>query len=186
MPDHPRTLPLPGAASDRPARRSPLRLLLLVVLLAGLVLAGREAAGLLPRFAAWVESLGVWGPVVFVLGYIVATVAFVPGSLLTLGAGAIFGLVQGTALVLAGATLGASAAFLVSRYLARDAVERRLAGNARFAAIDRAVGAQGRKIVLLLRLSPVFPFNLLNYALGLTRVSLADYALAAFGMLPGT
>jgi uncharacterized membrane protein YdjX (TVP38/TMEM64 family) len=186
MPDRPTTLPLPGAASDRRARLSPVRLLLLVVLLAGLVLAGREAAGLLPRFAAWVESLGAWGPVVFVLGYVVATVAFVPGSLLTLGAGAIFGLVQGTALVLVGATLGASAAFLVSRHLARGAVERRLAGSARFAAIDRAVGEQGRKIVLLLRLSPVFPFNLLNYALGLTGVRFADFVAASVGMLPGT
>ncbi len=88
--------------------------------------------------------------------------------------------------MLAAATLGASAAFLVSRYVARGAVERRLAGNARFAAIDRAVGDQGRKIVLLLRLSPVFPFNLLNYALGLTRVRFADFLVASIGMLPGT
>ncbi len=94
MPERPTTLPLPEADVP-PARRglSPARALLLLALLAGLVLAGREAAGLLPRFAAWVEGLGAWGPVVFVLGYVVATVAFVPGSLLTLGAGAIFGLV---------------------------------------------------------------------------------------------
>src|SRR5439155_1410723 len=84
------------------------------------------------------------------------------------------------------ATLGASAAFLVGRYLARAAVERRIAANPRFAAIDRAVGAEGRKIVFLLRLSPVFPFNLLNYALGLTRVRFADFFLASVGMLPGT
>ncbi|HEU5040490.1 MAG TPA: TVP38/TMEM64 family protein, partial [Gemmatimonadales bacterium] len=118
--------------------------------------------------------------------YVVATVAFVPGSLLTLGAGAVFGLVQGTLLVLVGATLGASAAFLVSRYIARGAVERRLAGNRRFAAIDRAIGADGRRIVLLLRLSPAFPFTLLNYALGLTRVRFADFVAASVGMLPGT
>ena len=187
MREPPTTLPLPPAAVQPSRRRlSAVRALLVLGLLAGLILAGREAAGLLPRFAAWVEGLGVWGPVVFVLGYILATVAFVPGSLLTLGAGAIFGLVQGTALVLAGATLGASAAFLVSRYVARGAVERRLAGNVRFDAIDRAVGEQGRKIVLLLRLSPVFPFNLLNYALGLTRVRFADFAVASIGMLPGT
>jgi uncharacterized membrane protein YdjX (TVP38/TMEM64 family) len=74
----------------------------------------------------------------------------------------------------------------VSRYIARGAIEQRIAGNARFAAIDRAVGAQGRKIVFLLRLSPVFPFTLLNYALGLTRVSFADYVAASIGMLPGT
>ncbi len=162
------------------------RVLLALVLVAVLLFAGRRAAALVPEFAAWVQSLGPWGPVAFVVGYVVATVAFVPGSLLTLGAGAIFGLVQGVILVLAGATLGASAAFLVSRYVARTAVERRLAGNPRFAAIDRAVGEEGCKIVFLLRLSPVFPFNLLNYALGLTRVRFTDFLLASVGMLPGT
>jgi len=128
----------------------------------------------------------VWGPIVFILGYAVAAVAFVPGSLLTLAAGAIFGLVWGVVYVFIAATLGASAAFLVSRHLARTAIERKIAGNARFAAIDRAVGAQGRKLVFLLRLSPIFPFNLLNYALGLTRVTFADYLLASIGMIPGT
>ncbi len=88
--------------------------------------------------------------------------------------------------VFLGASLGATLAFLVSRYLARGLVERRLEGNARFAAIDRAVADQGLKIVTLLRLSPVFPFNLLNYGLGLTRVRFVDYVLACFGMLPGT
>jgi uncharacterized membrane protein YdjX (TVP38/TMEM64 family) len=116
----------------------------------------------------------------------VAVVAFVPASLLTLAAGAIFGVAKGTAYVFVAATIGSSLAFLVSRYLARQAVEKRVEGNERFAAIDRAVGEQGRKIVFLLRLSPVFPFNLLNYALGLTRVRFADYVVAAIGMLPGT
>ncbi len=187
MSERPTSLDLTRSAPPSGRRRFPLaKVLLALAVLAALVLAGRQRAGLLPRFALWVESLGVWGPVVFVLGYVVATVAFVPGSLLTLGAGAIFGLVKGTALVLLAATLGASAAFLVSRYVARGAVERRLAGNARFAAIDRAVGEQGRKIVFLLRLSPVFPFNLLNYALGLTRVRFPDFLAASVGMLPGT
>lgn len=130
--------------------------------------------------------LGFWGPLVFIVGYAIATVAFVPGSLLTLAAGAIFGLVQGTAYVFVAATLGSTAAFLVSRYLARAAIERRLADNARFSAIDRAVAREGRKIVLLLRLSPVFPFVLLNYGLGLTKVRLVDYVIASIGMLPGT
>src|SRR5207245_1117774 len=94
--------------------------------------------------------------------------------------------VPGTVYVLIAATLGSAAAFLVSRYLARGAIERRLANIPRFAAIDRAVGAEGRKIVFLLRLSPVFPFTLLNYALGLTQVRFADYLVAAIGMLPGT
>jgi uncharacterized membrane protein YdjX (TVP38/TMEM64 family) len=163
-----------------------LRVLLALAAVGALVVAGRRTGALVPAFSAWVDGLGVWGPVVFVLGYAAAAVAFVPGSLLTLAAGAIFGVGKGTVLVLLAATLGASAAFLVARYLARGFVERRLAGNERFAAIDRAIGSEGRKIVFLLRLSPVFPYNLLNYALGLTRVRFADYLVASVGMLPGT
>ena len=151
-----------------------------------LVLLGRELGAALPRFAAWVESLGAWGPLVFVLGYAAAVVAFVPGSVLTLAAGAIFGVAWGVLWVFIAAVLGSSAAFLVARYLARDAVARRLAANPRFAAVDRAVGREGRKIVFLLRLSPLFPFTLLNYALGLTTVRFADYVLASVGMIPGT
>jgi len=147
---------------------------------------GRSVGGRIPAFAAWVQQLGVWGPVVFVAGYALAVVAFVPASLMTLAAGAIFGVTRGTLYVFVAAVLGSCAAFLVARYLARAAVERRIADNPRFAAIDRAIGKEGRKIVLLLRLSPVFPFNLLNYALGLTRVRFSDYTVAAIGMLPGT
>lgn len=146
----------------------------------------RQVGAYVPQFAAWVNGLGVWGPLVFIVGYAAAVVAFVPGSVLTLAAGAIFGLGAGVLYVFVAAVLGSSAAFLVSRYLARGVVEQRLAGNARFAAIDRAVGAQGRRIVFLLRLSPAFPFTLLNYALGLTRVRFVDYVLASVGMLPGT
>lgn len=163
-----------------------LRLAAGIGVVVALVLAGRAAGDHVRDFAQWVDGLGFWGPAVFIAGYAVAVVAFVPGSLLTLAAGAIFGIAEGTAYVFTAATLGASLAFLVSRYFARGAVERRLEGNARFAAIDRAVGAQGRRIVFLLRLSPVFPFNLLNYALGLTRVRFADYLVASLGMLPGT
>ncbi|HUR95387.1 MAG TPA: TVP38/TMEM64 family protein [Gemmatimonadales bacterium] len=176
----------PRATPPAAARLSASRLFLLLVI-AVLVAAGGHAAGsLVPEFSAWIEGLGAWGPVAFVIGYALAAVAFVPGSLLTLAAGALFGLVKGTALVLLGATIGASVAFLVSRYLARGLVERRLAGNARFVSIDRAIGTSGRKIVLLLRLSPVFPYNVLNYALGLTRVRFADFVVACIGMLPGT
>ncbi len=163
-----------------------LRIAAVVALVAVLLLFGRRVAGYLPEFSAWVDGLGVWGPVVFVLGYTVATVAFIPGSLLTLAGGAIFGLAEGTALVFAGASLGATAAFLASRYMVRGAIERRVAAEPRFAAIDRAVGREGFKIVLLLRLTPVVPFVLLNYALGLTRVKLRDYVLAFSGMLPAT
>ncbi len=172
--------------APRSRSRLPLQIGLALAALAALVLLGRFAGGYLPRFAAWVESAGAWGPVLFILGYGAAVVGFVPGSILTLAAGAIFGLGRGVAYVFVAAVLGSSAAFLVARYLARKAIERRLAGNPRFAAIDRAIGAQGRRIVFLLRLSPVFPFTLLNYALGLTRVRFVDYFVASVGMLPGT
>lgn len=168
------------------SRRKLVLTLAAVLGVAVLIVLGRRAGQYIPQFAAWVDGLGFWGPVVFVLGYAVATVAFIPGSLLTLAAGAIFGLARGTLYTLLGATLGAAAAFLVARYLARAAIERRIAGNPRFAAIDRAVGREGFKIVALLRLSPVFPFNLLNYSLGLTRVRFLDYLLASIAMLPGT
>lgn len=151
-----------------------------------ILVAGRSLGGYIPVFARWVEGLGALGPAVFIAGYVVAAVALVPGSLLTLAAGAIFGLARGTLYVLVAATLGAVAAFLVSRYVARRFVEERLGADARLAAIDRAIAAQGRRIVFLLRLSPVVPFSLLNYALGLTRVRLADFAMASVGMIPGT
>jgi uncharacterized membrane protein YdjX (TVP38/TMEM64 family) len=179
---HPHAAPAAQPAS----RRNLTRLVLAVAALAVLAVLGRQAGAAIPRFAAWVDGLGALGPLVFILGYAAAVVAFVPGSLLTLAGGAIFGLGAGVAYVFTAAVLGSAAAFLVARYVARAAVERRIAGNARFAAIDRAVAAEGRKIVFLLRLSPVFPFNLLNYALGLTRVRFADYLAASVGMLPGT
>ena len=163
-----------------------LRAAAVVLLIAALLLFGQRVAGYLPEFSAWVDGLGVWGPIVFVLGYTVATVAFIPGSLLTLAGGAIFGLAEGTALVFVGASLGATAAFLASRYVVRGAIEKRVAAEPRFAAIDRAVGREGFKIVLLLRLTPIVPFVLLNYALGLTRVRLGDYVRAFVGMLPAT
>ena len=135
----------------------------------------------------WIGKLGPWGPVIFIALYIVATVFFIPGSVLTLGAGAVFGVVLGSVYVSISATLGATAAFLVGRYLARDAIARKIAKNEKFATIDRAVADEGWKIVLLTRLSPVFPFTLLNYAFGLTRVKLSHYVLASWlGMIPGT
>jgi uncharacterized membrane protein YdjX (TVP38/TMEM64 family) len=135
----------------------------------------------------WVSRLGPWCAVIFVSIYIVATVLFVPGSVLTLGAGAVFGVIWGSVYVSLGSILGATCAFLVGRYLARDAIARKVADNERFAAIDKAVAAEGWKIVGLTRLSPVFPFTLLNYAFGLTQVKLRDYVLASWiGMMPGT
>jgi uncharacterized membrane protein YdjX (TVP38/TMEM64 family) len=157
-----------------------------IAAIAALVALGRAAGGYVQVFAQWVDGLGAWGPAVFIAGYALAVVAFAPASLLTLAGGAIFGVAAGTAYVFVAAVLGSSLAFLISRYVARAAIERRLAGNEKFAAIDRAVGRQGRRIVFLLRLSPAFPFNLLNYALGLTSVRFVDYLAASVGMLPGT
>jgi uncharacterized membrane protein YdjX (TVP38/TMEM64 family) len=134
----------------------------------------------------WIDRLGTVGAIAFIVLYIIATVAFFPGSILTLGAGVIFGVVWGSLYVFIGATLGATAAFLVGRYLARDWVARKIADNKKFAAIDQAVGREGLKIVLLTRLSPIFPFNLLNYGLGITGVSLKDYFIGSVGMIPGT
>jgi len=162
-----------------------------LALAAGFLLAAVGATfdvrGLLGNALATVERLGPWGPVVFVVIYILACVLLIPGSVLTLGAGAMFGVVWGSVYVSLASTLGATAAFLVGRYLARRWVARKIAGNAAFAAIDQAVAEEGWKIVGLTRLSPVFPFTLLNYAFGVTRVKLRDYMLASWiGMMPGT
>ena len=134
----------------------------------------------------WIDRLGAVGAIAFILLYIIAAVAFLPGSIVTLGAGFVFGVVLGSVYVFIGATLGATAAFLVGRYLARGWVAKKIARNAKFLAIDRAVGREGLKIVVLTRLSPIFPFNLLNYAYGITGVSLKDYVIGSVGMIPGT
>jgi len=176
-----------NAADAAPSRVHALpRTIGIALLVAALFALGRVAGDRVPEAAAGVEGLGWWAPAAFIVAYALATVAFVPGSLLTLAAGALFGVIHGTAIVFVAASTGAALAFGVSRHLARAAIERRLAGNERFAAVDRAVARNGLKIMLLLRLSPVFPFNLLNYALGLTRVRFGDYLIACIGMLPGT
>ncbi|WP_319418625.1 TVP38/TMEM64 family protein [Pleurocapsa sp. FMAR1] len=141
---------------------------------------------LLRNALQWVDDLGAIAPIAFMLIYIVATVAFLPGSVLTLGAGVVFGILKGSIYVFFGATIGATLAFLVGRYLARGWISKKIAGNQKFKAIDQAVGEEGLKIVLLTRLSPIFPFNLLNYGLGVTGVSLKDYVLGSVGMIPGT
>ncbi len=159
--------------------------ILVVVLAVGAFMLPVEAY--LSRFLAWVQTVGPWGTFVLGAGYIPAALLFVPGSLLTLGAGFVFGVGVGTVAVSLGSTLGAAAAFLLGRTFARRAIEAKVAGNPRFHALDQAVKREGFKIVLLMRLSPVFPFNLLNYAFGLTQVSFGDYVLASWiGMLPGT
>ncbi|GAB4133720.1 MAG: hypothetical protein Kow0040_16410 [Thermogutta sp.] len=133
------------------------------------------------------RSLGPWGPVALAGAYVLACVLFIPGSILTLGAGFLFGVIPGTIAVSVGSVLGAAAAFLIGRTLLRNWIERSIVAYPRFQAIDRAVGREGFKIVLLVRLSPIFPFNLLNYAFGLTNVRLWQYVTASWiGMLPGT
>lgn len=135
----------------------------------------------------WIRDLGALGPVALIGIYLVSSVAFVPGSILTLAAGAIYGVLLGYAWVAIGSVLGAAAAFLVGRTVARAPIERKLEGNRRFAAIDRAVSRQGWKIVMLTRLSPVFPFNLQNYMYGITGIPFFHYVIASWiGMIPGT
>jgi uncharacterized membrane protein YdjX (TVP38/TMEM64 family) len=155
------------------------------LLIAVLLYAGNELAIYALRAVRVVETMGNAGKVAFILLYALATIAFIPASLLSLAAGAVFGIVQGSILVFIGATIGETAAFLIARHAARGAVERRIAQDARFESLDRAIAAEGSKIVLLLRLSPLIPFNLLNYALGLTRIRLRDFLLASLGILPG-
>ena len=136
---------------------------------------------------AWVQGHGRWAPILFIAVYVAACVLFVPGSWITLGGGALFGLWWGVVYVFSGALAGATLSFLLGRFVARDWVVRRLESYPRFRALDAAVGRDGWKIVLLTRLSPGFPFTLLNYAYGVTQVSLRDYFFAsAVGMLPGT
>jgi uncharacterized membrane protein YdjX (TVP38/TMEM64 family) len=138
-------------------------------------------------FVQWVRAAGTAGVGVFILAYVLAAVLFLPGSILTLGAGFVYGVIKGTAIVWVAANTSAALAFLLGRTLAREWIAGKVRAKPGFAAIDRAVGAQGFKIVLLTRLSPAFPFSLLNYAYGLTSVRFRDYVLGSLiGMLPGT
>lgn len=170
-------------------RRGPLRLAAFIVVVAMLFIAGffLPVGEWFTDFRDWVEQQGAWGAIWFGLVYVVCTILFVPGSLLTLGAGAIYGPVWGTILISLASTTGAACAFLVGRYAARDQVQTWIRKRPELAALDQAVARKGAWIVFLLRLSPVFPFNLLNYALGLTGVRFSTYLLASWvGMIPGT
>ena len=141
----------------------------------------------LRSFNSWVVQMGVAGIFVFIIVYAVATVLLAPGSVLTIGAGFVFGLWKGFLAVSVGATLGASLAFLIARFIARDKVEAIARRNEKFRKIDNAIGKQGAKLVFLLRLNPVIPFNLSNYFYGLTGVKFWPYVFASWsGMIPGT
>ncbi|MGH9770934.1 MAG: TVP38/TMEM64 family protein [Candidatus Acidiferrales bacterium] len=165
------------------------RILIALALVAAVIAAARilPLVTWMSDVIGWVRGAGSLGLLFYFLFYALGVVAFLPGSLLTLGAGFLYGPFLGTLLVSPASVAGATMAFLVGRFVARDWVARKITANPKFAAVDEAIGTRGFYIVLLLRLSPVFPFTLLNYTLGLTRVKLRDYALASFiGMLPGT
>jgi uncharacterized membrane protein YdjX (TVP38/TMEM64 family) len=134
-----------------------------------------------------IAASGSAGILIFIIAYVIATIALIPASALTLAAGYLFGPVLGTAIVSVASTTGAAAAFFIGRTFARPFVAEKLGTNPKFAAVDQAITGNGAKITFLLRLSPIFPFSLLNYALSLTGVSFQDYVLASWaGMIPGT
>ena len=155
------------------------------LLIAAAIVAVRTHADRIPGLLAWVRAQGVLAPLVYGALYAVAVPMLVPGSLLTLTAGALFGLWPGVLVVFCGAVVGSSLAFLVSRHVARPWVEGWATAHPGFAAVDRAVEAEGTRIVFLLRLTPLIPFAILNYLLGLTRIRWRDMVLASPGMLPG-
>ena len=138
----------------------------------------------LPEFAVWVESLGVWAPVAYIGAYIVAVVFMLPAFLLIIAGGAVFGIWYGATLALTGATIGATIAFLVARYWVRERVARHVVHNPLLSSLDSAIGRNGLRLVFLLRLSPVVPFVLTNYALGATRVRLQHFLLGTIGLTP--
>ena len=171
-----------------PPLNSQLKLLLLTLIIATLIILAKHfhLQELLQKSVIWVESLGTLGPIVYMVIYNLATLLFIPGSVLTLKGGCLFGVFWGSIYVLIAAMIGATLAFLIGRYLSRDWVSCQIDKHPKFKAINVAVAKEGWKIVLLTRLSPVFPFNLLNYAFGVTQVSLKDYILGSLGIIPGT
>lgn len=171
-----------------PMARKILRALLVVILLIVFVLALRwvKQSGLMERAFDWIRGLGPWGPVAFIVIYTVAVVFLVPASIFTLGAGFVYGMTLGSVYVLVAANIAATICFLIGRHLARDWVAHRMEAQPKFKAIDEATARDGWKIVALVRLAPVFPFSVMSYAFGLTRVPFWGYTLANFAMIPGT
>jgi uncharacterized membrane protein YdjX (TVP38/TMEM64 family) len=156
----------------------------IVLCLAAVVFPVREQIAALLE---WVGRRGALSGALLCLAWIPAAVLLVPGSVLTLGTGFLLGAGWGLLAVSIGSTLGATAAFLVGRRLGRDWVQERIGGHDRLRGVDGAIAREGFKVVLLLRLSPLIPYNALNYALSLTGVGLREYVIASWlGMLPGT
>lgn len=141
----------------------------------------------LNAFQQYVATLGPLGWILYALGYALCCVLFIPASILTLSAGAIFGVVKGSIIVVFGATLGAALSFLLARTVLRKKIESMTASNAKFRALDRAITSEGWKIVAMIRCSIVFPFTYVNYAFGLTGIAFGPYVLATFlGVIPAT
>ena len=162
-----------------------LRILVLILLVAGIAVAivYREQLDA-TALEAWVKDAGNAGPIVFMLIYTIGTVFFLPGSVLTLAGGALFGPVWGTFYNLTAATIGAMISFMAARYLAHDWAEKKVGG--RLKQLKQGVEGEGWKFVAFVRLVPLFPFNLLNYALGLTKIKFSHYSIATYiCMLPG-
>jgi uncharacterized membrane protein YdjX (TVP38/TMEM64 family) len=163
--------------------------LILLLFLVAIVVLGRLLgfADLLVQVRDWVAAQGAWAPVLYAGVYALATLLAIPGSALTITAGALFGSLIGVVTVIIGATIGASLCFLVARYLARDAVKGMLEKNEKFRKLDEMTEKNGSVFVAITRLVPLFPFNVLNYGFGLTGVRFVDYVLWSFlCMLPGT
>jgi uncharacterized membrane protein YdjX (TVP38/TMEM64 family) len=164
-------------------------LTLVLAVIAVRVLGLTEAVRLenLARLRAQIDGFGAWAPLIFVAGYVIAVVAFVPALPLTLLGGLAFGAARGTAYVAIAATTGAGLSFLIARYAARAAVERWIAAYPRLRRMDRVVARHGFRIVMITRLVPIFPFTLQNYAYGLTSIGFGPYLLTSFlCMLPAT
>ncbi len=141
----------------------------------------------LGELRTWILSLGAWGPIVYIFLYVGAVVLALPGSVITVMAGVLFGSVVGVVTVSVGSTLGATLAFIISRHVARDAIAQKFAAEKKFQQLDRLTKEHGAIIVAITRLVPLFPFNLLNYGFGLTRVPLWTYVFWSWiCMLPGT
>ena len=181
---------LPRPASGEPLDKvSAVRLGILIGCCATIALAAifLPLGKILFAFIETTRQMGAWGPLLLVAAYVPASLFFLPGMVLALAAGYLFGVVVGTVAVSLGATLGATAAFLAGRTLGRDLVEAGISGNARYKNIDRIIAERGFRFVLMLRLSPLFPFNVLNYLFGLSGISLGDYVIGSWlGMIPAT
>lgn len=181
--------PTPQGQTPANPSRPWVRPAVLAFVLVALLVAARvfHLGDRLGELRAWITSLGSLGPVVYVVIYALAVVAAIPGSVLTVAAGAMFGSVVGIVTVSAGSTLGAAAAFAVARWFARDAVRRWLGEKAAFRKLEDLTERHGPLVVAITRLVPLFPFNLLNYGFGLTRVSFGTYVFWSWlCMLPGT